>query len=515
MAERRFALKSGGFAAGLSLAAILAGVIAGFAPVATIGLSEGWTQFDPYLLRVVRFTLLQATLSTGLSLLIGIPVARALARQSFRGRALILRLFLLPLALPAIVAILGIVTVYGAGGWLGSAFDLYGLTGILIAHVFFNAPLAARLILARIEAIPAESFRLGAALGFQGHQVFRLIEWPQIRPALAGLATLIFLLCTASFAVVLTLGGGPRATTLEVAIYQALRFDFDPARATALSLVQIVICCVLAFYAARFAGFGIVSPPLRRYRARYDGGGRVARIGDFAVIALSLAIVAPPVAAVVAAGVAGLAAGVELGRAVMTSLAIATATAIIAAFAVWPLAALAARAPRFSLMANLATLGAYVIPPAVLATGWFILFSRYSQSQALAPVLVVALNSLMALPFAYGALAPAVADGAARHDRLCAGLGLAGLNRFRLIDFPLLRRPLALTLMVAGIVSLGDLTAIMMFGSHDLVTLPALIYRQMGSYRMAQAAGTALILAAFAFVLIMMIEKLGRQHDPA
>jgi len=52
------------------------------------------------------------------------------------------------------------------------------------------------------------------------------VEWPVIARLLPGLATLVFTLCFTSFAVVLALGGGPRATTLEVAIYQALRFDF-------------------------------------------------------------------------------------------------------------------------------------------------------------------------------------------------------------------------------------------------------------------------------------------------
>ena len=49
---------------------------------------------------------------------------------------------------------------------------------------------------------------------------------------------LVFLLCMTSFAVALTLGGGPRATTLELAIYQAVRFDFDLGRAAWLALIQ-------------------------------------------------------------------------------------------------------------------------------------------------------------------------------------------------------------------------------------------------------------------------------------
>lgn len=505
-------MKPGGV---FALAAILLAVIAGFVPVVAIGLSEGLTRADPYLFRVVRFTLLQATLSTLISILLAIPIARALARQRFAGRFLLVRLFMLPLALPAIVAILGIVTVYGAGGWLGGVFGLYGLTGILIAHVFFNAPLAARLILARLETIPPESFRLGAGLGFRGAQVFRLIEWPQIRPALAGIATLIFLLCTASFAVVLTLGGGPQATTLEVAIYQALRFDFDPARATALALVQVAICCALALYARRFAGLALGAPPLRRTQIRYDGTAPLARIGDALILLLSLAIVLPPIAAVAISGMAGLRLERDLIPAMPASLGLASSAAIIAAGLVWPLASLAARSRRFSAIGNLATLAAYVIPPAVLATGWFILLSRYADTNALAPFLVIALNALMALPFCYGVLAPAAAEAASRHDRLCAGLGVTGFNRFRLIDLPTLKRPLTLALVMAGIVSLGDLTAITLFGTQDFVTLPSLIYRQMGSYRMDQAAGTALILALFALALITITESLGRRHDQA
>ena len=105
---------------------------------------------------------------------------------------------------------------------------VFGLGGILLAHVFFNLPLAVRYILASLDGVPKENWRLAASLGFAGRNIFRLIEWPYIRASLPGIAALIFMLCVTSFTVVLTLGGGPQASTLEVSIYQALRFDFDP-----------------------------------------------------------------------------------------------------------------------------------------------------------------------------------------------------------------------------------------------------------------------------------------------
>src|SRR5690349_7268940 len=209
-------------AASPTLAAILVAVAVGLLPVATIGIGEGLVTghiADPYVLRILWFTLLQAGLSTLLSVAFAIPVVLALARVDFKGRRVLLRLFAQPLALPAIVVILGIVAVYGRTGWLatltGSPINIYGLTGILLAHVFFNLPLATRLLLQQVEGIPPESWRLAAQLDFSESARFRLIEWPQLRASLPGVASLIFLLCAASFAVVLTLGGGPSATTLE------------------------------------------------------------------------------------------------------------------------------------------------------------------------------------------------------------------------------------------------------------------------------------------------------------
>ena len=67
--------------------------------------------------------------------------------------------------------------------------------------------------------------------------------------------------------------------------------------------------------------------------------------------------------------------------------------------------------------------------------------------------------------------------------------------------------------LMAAIVSLGDLTAITLFGSQGFVTLPSLIYRQMGSYRMETAAGTALVLAVFTLSLVTLAERWSSRND--
>src|SRR3546814_14850352 len=104
---------------------------------------------DAYLWRVVWFTVLQAVLSTLISVGPAIPVDRALARRRFAGRSLLLRLFSLSLVIPTIVAIFGIVAVHGRTGWLhdllallamGRVHYLLGRAGILLGHAFCNLP---------------------------------------------------------------------------------------------------------------------------------------------------------------------------------------------------------------------------------------------------------------------------------------------------------------------------------------------------------------------------------------
>lgn len=107
-----------------------------------------WQQIrdDSYLWHVVRFTLWQAFLSAVFSVIPAIFLARALWRRRFPGRIQFLRLCAMTLVLPVLVAVFGILSVYGRNGWLAHISDFlglhysftpYGLQGILLAHLFF------------------------------------------------------------------------------------------------------------------------------------------------------------------------------------------------------------------------------------------------------------------------------------------------------------------------------------------------------------------------------------------
>jgi thiamine transport system permease protein len=493
-------------------------VLLGFVGEESTGLALG----DPYIVRILSFTLLQGGLSALLSVALAIPVTRALARrQRFPGRALLVRLFAVPLGLPQLVAVLGIIAIYGRQGLFNQALtqsglpelpSLFGLKGILLAHVFFNLPLAVRFLLARLEAIPAENWRLAASLGFGSRDVFRHLEWPHMRTALPGVAALIFMVCITSFTVVLTLGGGPQATTLEVAIYQALRFDFEPALAARLAGLQIALCALLLLLLQRFSLSVVLAPRLRLAAARPDSETSSGLILDWVMIMAAALFVLLPLVGVfvdgLAADYARLLGDPLLWRAAGWSLIIGASAASLATLAAALLAGAIVRSARggaqaLRLVGNLVLL----FPPIILAAGWFLLVHRYLDPLSFSPYAVILINALMALPFALAMLEPAFRASYQMHDRLAGSLGMAGAQRFMLVEWPVLRSSFLLAFLIAFLAALGEFGVIAFFGNQDLVTLPLFLYQRIGSYRFNDAAGIALVLLILCIAISWLIER--------
>ena len=112
--------------------------------------------YDSYFWHILHFSLLQALLSALLSIIAGLLTAHALFYRTFIGKNWLLKIFSLTFVLPVLVAIFGLIGIYGLSGWFSQLLtwlqidwrpQLYGLNGILIAHLFFNLPLASKIFL--------------------------------------------------------------------------------------------------------------------------------------------------------------------------------------------------------------------------------------------------------------------------------------------------------------------------------------------------------------------------------
>lgn len=462
----------------------------------------------------VRFTLLQATLSALASIALAIPVARALARRRFPGRGALITLLGAPFILPVIVGVLGLLAVFGRNGllngmlgWFGIApISIYGLQGVVLAHVFFNLPLATRIILQGWQAIPGERFRLAASLGMSAGQVARRLEYPMLRGVLPGAAMVIFSLCLSSFAVALTLGGGPRATTLELAIYQAFRFDFDLGRAAVLALAQLGLTGAavgLALWFSAPPGFGA---GLDRVVRRWEADSFGLRLIDGAAIALAAAFLLLPLGMIFLGGLRGLG---EMPRAVWEAAGVSVLIALISTALTILLALGLARRGEIWGYLGLA------VSPMVIGTGLFLLINPVVDPALMALPVTAGVNALMALPFAVRVLAPDMARIEAEYGRLADALGLAGWARMRWLILPRLRKTLGFSAGLTAALSMGDLGVVALFASPDWATLPLQMYRLMGAYRMEAAAGAALVLLALSLALFWIFDRGGREDVDA
>lgn len=532
MASRRQPLIPGWLWPGITAATLMVAVaLAAFLALWFNAPDASWQTLltDSYLWHVIRFSFWQAFLSALLSVVPALFLARALYRRRFPGRLMLLRLCAMTLILPVLVAVFGILSIYGRQGWLAHLaaslglewnFSPYGLQGILLAHVFFNLPMAARLLLQALEQIPGEQRQLAAQLGLRGYDFFRFVEWPWLRRQILPISSLIFMLCFASFATVLSLGGGPKATTIELAIYQALNFDYDPARAAMLAMIQMFCCLTLVMVSQRLSkAIAVGSTQIQGWRDPNDRAH--SRITDTLLIVSALLLLLPPLLAVIVDGINGSLGDVlrqpALWQALWTSLRIAIAAGalcvILTMMLLWSSRELRARNALLAGQAlELSGMLILAMPGIVLATGFFLLFNNSIGLPESADGIVIFANALMAIPYALKVLETPMRDLTARYSQLCQSLGLEGINRLKVIELRALKRPLAQALAFASVLSIGDFGIVALFGNDDFRTLPFYLYQQIGSYRSQDGAVTALLLLLLCFLLFTVIEKLPGRH---
>lgn len=490
---------------------------------------------DDYIRHITYFSFLQASLSTLFAIILAIPVARFLYRRQFWGKQLLLRIFVLAFIMPTMVSVFGIIAVHGRQGYMSDFLTLfgfsrssylYGLNGILLAHIFINMPFSARIFLSELENIPNEYWRLSKQLGFSEWQIFKQIEWPIMRLSLPSLASLLFILHFTSFATVLTLGGGPAATTLEVAIFQSLKFDFDLTKGATLALLQLSLCLIFTVFLHRFSNQINILNSIGKGSVRPKPTSKFSYLSDVLVIMLLIIALIMPLSSVFINALTQLdftifAKPIFL-KALNNSLILALCAASLACLLSLTLLFSKRRLKAFGFINfgyhSFSSIGnvILIVPSLVFGMGLFLLLRQHIDIFKYGLVVILIINALMALPYMLKTLAPAVESMSHLHEKLTTSLGIKGINRFRHIDWPTLRRPIGRAFALGVTISFGDFGVIALFGNEQTITLPMLLYETIGAYRTADGAIIACVLVLVAFGLYAFFERLigGKNVNP-
>ncbi len=225
-------------------------------------------RFSAALLHTLFFTLV----SVGLEMVLGLFIALAVNR-SFRGRGLLRASFLLPWAMPTVVAALvwrflfasdsGLVNTLLVGSgivaepvvWLAGRWTAW--VPLILADVWKTTPFVALLLLAGLQNIPGELYEAASMDGASARAQFLHVTLPMLKPAL--LVALIFRTLDAfrvfDLVYVLT-GGGPGTATEPLALYtfNTLFQDLRFGTGAALSVIVFLVTFVLSMIYIRLLG---------------------------------------------------------------------------------------------------------------------------------------------------------------------------------------------------------------------------------------------------------------------
>ncbi|UED84314.1 molybdate ABC transporter permease subunit [Streptomyces profundus] len=215
----------------------------------------------PAVTEALRLSLLVSGWALLISLLLGVPLAWLLARTEFPGRTLVRCLVILPLVLPPTVAGVALAQGFGRRGVLGEHLERFGVqlsfttAGAVVAAVFVAMPFLVISLEGALSGLDPHFEEAAATMGAGALRTLWLVTLPMLRPALTAGAALCWARALGEFGATITFAGNLPGVTQTLPLKVYLLLQGDPAGATAVSLLLLVIAAaVLIALRGRWVG---------------------------------------------------------------------------------------------------------------------------------------------------------------------------------------------------------------------------------------------------------------------
>jgi len=203
----------------------------------------------PEMLTPIVNSLQMATIATIANVILAFLAAYLLVRKSFRGKAVLGALVILPWALPGTVLAMALATTFSANEPLAGRFLLVGTFTILpLAYFVRNIPLVTRAALTSFRQFDPALEEASASLGATWTTTMRRVALPLVLPGLAAGALLAFVTALGEFVASILLYT-QRTRPISIAILSQLReFDFGGAAAYGVFLIVLMAIVFLFGY---------------------------------------------------------------------------------------------------------------------------------------------------------------------------------------------------------------------------------------------------------------------------
>ncbi len=220
--------------------------------------SEDWDGnlvFDPKYLAIIGRTLLLATITTVICMILSLPVAYVIATRPARLKAILIYLVTLPFWVSMIVRVYAWLIILGNDGligrfwhWLGGEGTLLFTPGaMLVGMVYSYIPLMVLPVFAAIEKLDPALLEAGADLYGSRWTTARRVILPLTWPGLAAGAILVFIPALGTVLEPMLLGGGKQmmmGTLIQTQFGGGRNWPFGAA--LALVLMAMVVLVLIA-----------------------------------------------------------------------------------------------------------------------------------------------------------------------------------------------------------------------------------------------------------------------------
>ncbi len=492
----------------------------------------------PYYLNIFVFTFKQAFFSSVYSVIPGILGAYFLSHYSFRFKKTIRAVTAVPFVLPPILVVLGFVLLFGNNGLINRFFMnildtgkppfqiLYSFRAIILAHVFFNFPLAVRLISSSWEKISVSYIEAARSLGAGRIRVFTQTVFPQLLPSVIASFSLIFILCFMSFAVILVLGGGPRNSTVEVEIYRLARINLNIPGACSLAVIQssvsLFFLLIYTFFQKKLSH--AVSVNTSDTLTEKEASGYSLVFLALFLIILFTVIILPMGVVIFESFKYKTSRGSdiiyslhwyrktfsELGfRPVRNSLLLASVNTVISVLMALTAASYSSKNRKgiqvfveffFTLSLGVSS---------IILTLSYIKFMNDFSIKSTGWIPLVTAHTIAFLPFVFKSITIFYDRIDSSITESAMSLGASWRRIFVRIEIPMVKNGLFTGAVLAFALSMGEINATLMIAPDNFITIPLAIYRLIGSYNFYQACAMGTILIMTSLVSFLVLDRAG------
>ncbi|UOQ60094.1 iron ABC transporter permease [Leucobacter rhizosphaerae] len=217
----------------------------------------GWTALgDPDVLTATGNSLVSASVSGALAVVVGTALALLLERTDLPGRRALRLLALSPMLMPPFVGAIAWLSLLGPSSavntfWAtrfgGPLWNLYGGDGVVFLLTLHSYPIAMMIVTAALRRVPADLEQAARIAGSSAPRALWEVTTPLLRPAMLSSFTLIAVSNLADFGIPSIIGLPERYVTLSTLVYRYLQSGTveDPlAVVAAIGFVLLAIALV-------------------------------------------------------------------------------------------------------------------------------------------------------------------------------------------------------------------------------------------------------------------------------